>query len=142
MKSLKSLLLLMAITFSSLSCVNNDYDLSDVDTTVSMKVDNLAIPLNLDEVTLKSVLDLDDDSQIKEVNGEYAIIEDGNFSSDKVELPSFTIEVPTIAPIQEELHPDIHFSLEDFIGNGGIPFYAKAMDNVTIPDDLKVVSFH
>ena len=141
MKSLKGLLLLMAMTFSSLSCVNNDYDLSDVDTTVSMKVDNLTIPLNLDEVTLKSVLDLDDESQIKEVNGEYAIIENGEFSSDKVELPSFTIEVPAIAPIQEQLSPEIHFSLEDLMVNGGTPFNATALDNVTIPDEWKIVSF-
>jgi len=141
MKNFKGLLLLLTITTMSLSCVNNDYDLSDVDTTVSMKVNNLTIPLNLDEVTLKSVLDLDDDSQIKEVNGEYAIIENGEFCSDKVELPSFTIEVPSIDPIQEELSPDIHISLEDFMGNGGYPSFFAAMENIIIPDDWKIVSF-
>jgi hypothetical protein len=77
-KTLKSMLLSMAMTCSLFSCVNGDYDLSDVDTTVGVKINDLTIPLNLDEVTLKSVLELEDDSQIKEVNGEYAVIEVGS----------------------------------------------------------------
>lgn len=138
-KILKSMLLSMAITCSQFSCVNGDYDLSDVDTTVGMKINDLTIPLNLDELTLRSVLELEDDSQIKEVNGEYAVIEDGTFSSDGIELPSFVIEVPAIEPIQEELTPDLH--LDDLIPEGFNPSFLPLLGNITIPDDYKVVSF-
>lgn len=138
-KTLKSMLLSMAMTCSLFSCVNGDYDLSDVDTTVGVKINYLTIPLNLDEVTLKSVLELEDDSQIKEVNGEYAVIEDGTFSSKGIELPSFVIEIPAIAPIKDQLIPNLH--LEDLIPEGVNPSLFPLLGNITIPADYKVVSF-
>lgn len=138
-KTLKSMLLSMAMTCSLFSCVNGDYDLSDVDTTVGVKINDLTIPLNLDEVTLKSVLELEDDSQIKEVNGEYAVIEDGTFSSKGIELPSFVIEIPAIAPIKDQLIPNLH--LEDLIPEGINPSLFPLLGNITIPADCKVVSF-
>lgn len=139
-KSLKSLLLLTALTFSWSSCSLSDYDLSDIDGTIGLKVNDLTIPLNLDEVTLKSVLDLDEDSQIKEVNGEYAVVEEGNFHSDGIDLPSFSIEVPNIDPIYNELTPDLHLSMNDLIG-GGFGVKASASRAINIPDDYKIVSF-
>ena len=135
-KNLKSLLLLTATTFLWSSCSLSDYDLSDIDGTIGLKVNDLTVPLNLDEVTLKSVLDLDEDSQIKEVNGEYAVVEEGEFHSDGIELPSFDIDVPTIDPIYNELTPDLHLSMGDF--TGGLASASKA---INIPDDYKIVSF-
>ena len=138
-KVFKSMLLSTAMACSLFSCVNDDYDLSDVDTTVGMEIHDLTIPLKLDEVTLKSVLELEDDSQIKVLNGEYVVIEDGTFSSKRIELPSFTIEVPAIDPIEDELSPNLH--LDDLIPEGLDSSFLPLLDNITIPDDYKVVSF-
>lgn len=139
-KSLKNMLLFTAMTFSLSACSLSDYDLSDIDGTIGLKVNDLTVPLNLDEVTLKSVLDLDEDSQIKEMNGEYAVVEEGDFHSDGIELPSFDIEVPTINPIYDELTPDLHLSMNDLTG-GGLGSRSSASRGINIPEDYKVVSF-
>ena len=44
-KEFKSMLLSTAMACSLFSCVNDDYDLSDVDTTVGMEIHDLTIPL-------------------------------------------------------------------------------------------------
>ena len=47
------------------SCVDSDYDLSDIDSMARFKTKNLVVPLNLDAITLDQVMDLDEDSEIK-----------------------------------------------------------------------------
>lgn len=53
------------------------------------------------------MLDLEDDSQIKEVNGIYAVVKDGTFSSDEIEIPSFSAPAPSIEPISSVLSIDV-----------------------------------
>lgn len=106
-KELKALLLTLPFACSLVSCINNDYDLSDIDTTVGIAVNDLVIPVNLDKITLGDVLDLEDDSQIKEVNGIYAVVKDGTFSSDEIEIPSFSAPAPSIEPISSVLSIDV-----------------------------------
>ena len=75
----------MALT----SCFNKDYDLSDIDTNVRIPMNDLVIPLNMSAITLESVLDLDEDDpdeRIKRVNGVYAVVEEGNFTSSNVNI--------------------------------------------------------
>lgn len=71
------------------SCFNKDYDLSDIDTNVRIPVNDLVVPLNVSAITLESVLDLDDDDpdeRIKKVNGVYAVVEEGDFTSSNVNI--------------------------------------------------------
>lgn len=71
------------------SCVDDKYDLSDIDTTARIQVDNLTIPVNVDAITLSSLLDLDPndpDAKVKEVNGIYAVVENGDFHSEMVHI--------------------------------------------------------
>lgn len=100
-------LIIMPATFLLFSCINNDYDLSDVDTTVEVNVNDLVIPVNLDTITLDAMLDLEDDSRIQKVNGEYAVVEDGTFSSSPINVPSFTAAAPEISPISDDLEVQI-----------------------------------
>jgi len=92
------------------SCTDNDYDLSDVDTNARFTVKDLVIPVNLDDIQLDPVLDLNDDSKIKKNGDEYAVIEEGEFSSDPIMVHQFTtngdhfesskgITLQTIAPV-------------------------------------------
>ena len=100
---------LTTITVALVSCMNNDYDLSDIDSTVGINVNELTIPLNLDQITLDAMLDLDENSQIKKMdNGEYAIVESGTYRSNTIQVPSFTAAAPTISPIEAQL------TLKDF----------------------------
>lgn len=80
------------------SCVDDNYDLSDIDTTVRLDVKDLTIPVNLDEIYLSSIIKESD--RIKVVNGEYAVIQDGSFQSTSVEIASFTIKSETLRPTE------------------------------------------
>lgn len=84
-------------------CVDDNYDLSNIDKTTEVKVDNLTLPINLDIITLNDIIDVDDDSQIKriELNGKevYAVTETGNFKADKITINGVTATAPNIAPI-------------------------------------------
>lgn len=70
-------------------CVDDKYDLSDIDQTVQVAVNDLTIPLNVDAVTLSTLFDLDEndpDAVVKVVDGVYAIEKKGSFKSNGVEV--------------------------------------------------------
>lgn len=73
---------LVALSLPALTgCIDDKYDLSDVDTTVRVNVDNLTVPVNIDAVTLRSIFDLKSDSKVKEVDGAYAYVDNGDFTT-------------------------------------------------------------
>lgn len=80
------------------ACVDDNYDLSDIDTTAEIKVNNLVVPVNLDEITLSNVFDLDEEgnSVLKEVDGIYAVLVDGEFQSEELQVNAVTLGQPTI----------------------------------------------
>ena len=55
------------VLIAATSCVDNAYDLSDIDTTARLQVKELVVPMNIDKATLDQVLDLDDDSEVKKI---------------------------------------------------------------------------
>ncbi|MDE5567611.1 MAG: hypothetical protein K2J12_04125 [Muribaculaceae bacterium] len=81
--------LAIALAASLASCVDDKYDLSDIDTTVQVKVNDLTIPVNLDAIELKSILEEGD--EIKIVDGQYAITEDGDFNSSPINIGAVNI---------------------------------------------------
>ncbi|MBP3298579.1 MAG: hypothetical protein J6L73_02730 [Muribaculaceae bacterium] len=99
MKSFNSktagLSLLSAILLTA--CVDDKYDLSDIDTTVGLKVNDLVIPMNMDAITLKSVIDIKDGDDIQVINGEYAVIKDGDFTSSPVNISAIDMNAPAIS---------------------------------------------
>ena len=110
---------LTTVAVALASCMDNDYDLSDIDSTVGINVNELTIPLNLDRITLDAMLDLDENSQIKKMdNGEYAIVESGTYRSNPIQVPSFTAAAPTITPIRAQL------TLKDFTQAAARPYRA------------------
>ncbi len=105
----KQLLLASAATLMlSTACVDDNYNLSDIDGTIGINVNELTIPLNTDSLTLNQVIDLEDTEQIKKVETSpgkfiYALVEDGEFDSDPIDIPDFTAEGEYIEPIIDEL---------------------------------------
>jgi hypothetical protein len=80
------------------ACVDDNYDLSDVDTTVKVPVNNLTVPVNIEPVKLKNLFNLDneEDDIIKEINGVYAVSKTGNFDSDEIIVNSIEFTSPKI----------------------------------------------
>lgn len=79
-------------------CIDDDYDLSDLDKTVQLQVNDLTIPVNLDEIYLKNILKPDESSIIKEIDGEYAVVQTGSITSDPVEIAVQRVAAPTVNP--------------------------------------------
>lgn len=84
-------------------CIDDGYDLSNIDTTSKFTVNDLTIPINLDAITLGSVIEIEEDSQIqvfKDADGKeyYAVKESGDFHSDPIFVDYVKADAPEIAP--------------------------------------------
>ena len=108
-----------------MSCVDNAYDLSDIDTTVRVDVNSLVIPINLDEIQLKSIFDIDTedpDAKVKLIDGQYVVLVDGTFDSqDNIHIGAFIISVPEL----EGDHIDIAVPGGAAVTSGEFPFRTK-----------------
>ena len=101
------------------SCVDDNYDLSDIDTTVKVDIDHLTIPINLDEILLKNILKESD--QIKIIDNQYMVTEDGTFNTAPIEigavnissrqLSSFEITIPFVPAAVSALGEAGHFEI-------------------------------
>lgn len=75
-------------------CVDENYNLEDIDTTMKFQVNNLTLPLNLAPVKLEDLVDLTSEEGIDTINGEYVLLKEGQFTSDKMEIATI-IAKPT-----------------------------------------------
>lgn len=80
------------------SCIDDNYDLSDIDTTVELQVTDLVLPINIDPVTLGTILDLDPESRIQVIDDQYVMTETGSFSSDNIRVNPISIGRQWIDP--------------------------------------------
>lgn len=100
----------VALTAASVltGCIDNAYDLSDIDTTSEIKFNDLTLPINLDPVVLSDIITLDnsDDDKVKEVtiNGNtfFALEESGTFCSDSLRIAPFVVNPSTLYPSSGE----------------------------------------
>lgn len=94
-------------------CVDDNYDLDNIDKTTELKVNDLVVPVNIDAIELDEIIKIDEGSKIKvvNVNGQdiYAVSQTGTFSSDPIEIDGFTAPAPTIeqARASFEIVPDM-----------------------------------
>lgn len=79
-------------------CTDSAYDLSDIDTTTELKVNNLAIPVNMEDVTLDQVIEIKEGDKLKVVDGKYAVMIENDFESDPIEINPISIKAPEIDP--------------------------------------------
>ena len=77
-------------------CIDDNYDLSDIDTTSKFKVDSLAIPVNLAPVVLDDIIKIKEGDNLKKdtLNGKvfYAVKQTGEFHSDGINVNKFSVE--------------------------------------------------
>lgn len=90
------------LTFTAVSfltgCVDDKYDLTDIDTTSRFTVNNLTVPVNLSEIKLENVISLDDNENISKITIDgrecYAIDKGGS-----IETPEFSINAVRVDKI-------------------------------------------
>lgn len=88
-------MMLFAMVFAGCS----DIDLNNVDTNISVPVNDMVVPLNFDNLKLGSMIDVDDDSKLREINGEYAVVVEGDYKSDRIHVPAFVAKAEDIGDI-------------------------------------------
>lgn len=93
----KSLLVISAV-LSMTSCVDNNYDLSDIDSTSRIEVKNLVVPINLDAITLNNIIDINEGDAVTIVDGQYAIIKEGDVNAEEINIPAVSVAAPEIDP--------------------------------------------
>lgn len=78
-------------------CVDNAYDLANIDTNVEARVSNLTLPINIDPISLESIIDLKEGEDIQIVDGNYAIVKQGDFFTDPILIPAINLKAPQVA---------------------------------------------
>lgn len=118
-RALAGLLILSLV--STTSCIDNDYDLNkDIDLTITIGGDHLGFPTsNTEEITLKKIFDLDDDSDIKAdaVTGDYSLKKEGdgeetNVTVDEVTVTDINVE-ESRTTLDFDKRPVIHEGLDE-----------------------------
>lgn len=84
-------------------CVDDKYDLTDIDTTSRFTVDNLTVPINLSEIKLENVINLDDNENIEKIPMEggkecYAIVKEGIIDPTDFKLSGIHVNSPALNP--------------------------------------------
>ena len=80
--------------------IDDNYDLSDIDTTTELQVKDLVLPLDIDEIAMENIVQIEDTGMVKVINGEYVVLDSGTYKSDEIIIPSLLIPAPTVAPIK------------------------------------------
>lgn len=93
----------VALAALTTSCIDSNYDLSDINTDASFSVNNLTLPLNIDKITLDNIFDLDSTSKIKVINNEYVFVSDGDFASDDITIGQVVATTPDLEPSKATL---------------------------------------
>ncbi|MDE6643201.1 MAG: hypothetical protein K2K27_03790 [Muribaculaceae bacterium] len=84
------------------SCIDSNYDLANIDTTTRIQVNDLVIPINLDPIMMSDLLEIREGDNIQIADNRYAIVTNGEFTSDQINIEPFTIPAPMIIPLIQE----------------------------------------
>lgn len=115
------------------SCVDDSYDLSDVDTSSRFNVNDLVLPVNIDPIALGDVIDVDDESKIRIVSMDgqefYALVQDGTFMSEAVEIGEVVAEPSPVNPTRETLERLVSGEIPDLGLAGDYVFSIREVGN-------------
>lgn len=115
---LRAAVVILAGGFIATGCIDENYDLSNVDTTAELQVKDLVLPLDIDEIAMREFINIEDTGHIQVINGEYVLIDSGTYSTDDIIIPAINIPAPSVAPITTTIK---------LLGNGNTPSSTKAL---------------
>lgn len=130
-------------------CKDDSLDLGNIDKTLKFEVNDLVIPLNLAPVTFGDMVDITSEECIEEINGEYVLVQKGDFNSESIEIASINasathlntsepIEIPAlVANI-----PPIHLSDIKYDFSYNQPGVDKYIDQVISGEVDLTLHFH
>lgn len=78
------------------SCVDEKYDLNDVDMTLGTSSDLTLPTSSTGEIILKNIVDLENDGVVQAIDGEYFLIEDGSADVPNVTVDPITVTSPSL----------------------------------------------
>lgn len=78
----------------------SDIDLNDVDSHATVQVKDLTMPLKIDNLRLSTMLDTDNDNNLKNINGQYAVVVDGEFESDPIHVDPIEVTAEDIEGVE------------------------------------------
>lgn len=113
MKNRFGLGLLFIGLMSTTSCIDDKYDLDNIDTTSAIKVNDLVVPVNLESVTLDKVFDIDesdpDNIIVKYTYPDgtqvFAIQKTGDFNAEDVFINEIAATEATVSPLSIPVNP-------------------------------------
>lgn len=97
---------LLALPFAFGACVDDNYDLENLDSTVQIQVKDLVLPVNVEEIYLKNIIEIEETEQISLINNQYVFVEDGEFTSSEIEIPQVLIPAPVVDPVVSTIYLD------------------------------------
>lgn len=98
MKSLYLSVLGIAVPcmYALTGCTDDDYDLSNLDKTAQIPVNDLTVPVNIDEIHLSDIIDVKPGDRVQIVDGRYAVVEENTFNSDPIKVDDVTLSSPAL----------------------------------------------
>lgn len=99
------------------SCFDNSIDLDNLNKDYEVKVNNLVVPIKLDNVTLSNIIDIEDDGILRIVNDEYVLVKEGDISGD-----GFYVSTVSLSLSVQEVSATIPTGEIPALGNVSVPF--------------------
>lgn len=128
MKYLKSSLAVLAGSLLICGC-EPGYDFANIDSSFEARLDNLVVPVNLDELKLESFIDVEENGAFKIIGAGaerfYAVSQAGSFSSDPFRMEKVSVSSPDLGAVGITI---------------GIPSGGQAVPGVTLTLDIPEVS--
>ena len=88
------------------SCIDEKYDLDNVDMTIGTSGDLTLPTSSTGEIVLKNLMDLKEEGVVQIANGEYFIVEDGSANIPTIDIAPIVIAKPVLEPIVAEVNVD------------------------------------
>lgn len=135
----------LLLAAAATSCVDDNYDLSDIDTTVRVQVNDLTVPVNIDPFTMESIFDLDPDDPnetAQVVDGVYAIVREGEFTSDNISVDNIYLDSDVSETATTVIETGVSGSLPGG-HNLEVPFYTNPIhvssESNSVPVEIKEI---
>ena len=103
------------------ACVDDKYDVNDMDMTIGSTSD-LALPsLSTDSILLKNIMDLGEDDIIKVKDGEFRLVTSGQANMTETEVNEITISKPNIEAVHTNVQLNTNGNLARYRAVAGVP---------------------
>lgn len=105
---------LVAMTACSLvSCMDDRYDLDDVDMTIGTSGDLTLPESSTGDILLSSFLDITEDGIVQVVDGEYFLVKDGTADVPSIDISPISINKPTLSDF------NVNVDLDEILSSSG-----------------------